>query len=107
MDGSHAINPYLAGNFAPVRGQDDFALEVTGEIPTELAGAFYRNGPNPQFDPGGDYHWFGGDGMIHGFFVEDGKVRYRNRYARAPGAKWTAEHRRRVAQAVPPCSAIR
>ena len=57
-----------------MRGEDDFDLEVTGEIPAGLAGAFYRNGPNPQFDPRDDYHWFAGDGMIHAFFVEDGKV---------------------------------
>jgi carotenoid cleavage dioxygenase len=90
MDGSQVINPYLAGNFAPVHSEDDFELEVTGEIPAGLAGAFYRNGPNPQFEPRDDYHWFAGDGMIHGFFVEDGKVRYRNRYVRTP--KWEFEH---------------
>jgi carotenoid cleavage dioxygenase len=90
MDGSQVINPYLAGNFAPVRSEDDFALEVTGEIPKGLAGAFYRNGPNPQFDPRDAYHWFSGDGMIHGFYVGDGEVRYRNRYVRTP--KWQAEH---------------
>jgi carotenoid cleavage dioxygenase len=90
MDGSQVINPYLAGNFAPVRTEDDFELEVVGEIPAGLAGAFYRNGPNPQFEPRDAYHWFSGDGMIHGFFVEGGKVRYRNRYVRTP--KWTTEH---------------
>lgn len=90
MDGSQVINPYLAGNFGPVRSEDDFELTIEGEIPAELAGAFYRNGPNPQFAPRDDYHWFSGDGMIHGFFVEDGKVRYRNRYVRTP--KWRLEH---------------
>ena len=90
MDGSQPINLYLAGNFAPVRSEDDFELEVQGEIPATLAGTFYRNGPNPQFAPRDDYHWFSGDGMIHGFFVEDGKVRYRNRYVRTP--KWRTEH---------------
>ncbi len=90
MDGSRTINPYLTGNFAPIAGEDDFDLEVTGEIPAGLAGALYRNGPNPQFDPGSDHHWFVGDGMIHGFFVEGGKVRYRNRYVRTP--KWRAEN---------------
>ena len=39
-----------------------------------LNGAFFRNGPNPQFAPRGDYHWFAGDGMIHGFYIHDGKV---------------------------------
>jgi carotenoid cleavage dioxygenase len=70
MDGSKRIDPYLSGNFAPVRAEDDFEMTVVGEIPEGLAGAFYRNGPNPQFDPIDDYHWFSGDGMIHGFFPQ-------------------------------------
>lgn len=90
MDGSQISNPYLSGNFAPVRSEDDFVLEVVGEIPAGLNGAFYRNGPNPQFDPRDEYHWFSGDGMIHGVFVEDGKATYRNRYVRTP--KWLAEN---------------
>ena len=90
MDGDVHINPYLAGNFAPVRSEDDFDLKVTGEIPAGMRGALFRIGPNPQFDPTGDYHWFGGDGMVHGFYVEDGKVRYRNRYVRTP--TWELEH---------------
>ena len=81
-------NPYLNGNFAPVHSEDDFAdLKVTGEIPKGLAGAFFRNGPNPQFAPRDDFHhWFAGDGMIHGVYVADGKARYRNRYVRIPSA---------------------
>ncbi|HEY1447725.1 MAG TPA: carotenoid oxygenase family protein [Caulobacteraceae bacterium] len=90
MDGSQKVNPFLAGNYAPVGDEADFDLAVSGEIPAGLAGALYRNGPNPQFAPRGDHHWFGGDGMIHGFFVENGKVRYRNRYVRTP--KWRVEH---------------
>src|SRR5271154_2815670 len=90
MDGSQVVNPYLAGNFAPVRSEDDFELEVTGEIPAGLAGGFYRNGPNPQCAPPDAYRWFPGDGMIHGSFVEDGKARSRTRYVRPP--KWGLEH---------------
>ncbi|WP_334162056.1 carotenoid oxygenase family protein [Phenylobacterium sp.] len=91
MDGDARINPYLVGNFAPVRSEDDFDLEVTGEIPRELRGALFRIGPNPQFEPRDpNHHWFGGDGMVHGFYVADGKVSYRNRYARTP--KWELEH---------------
>ncbi|WP_332766486.1 carotenoid oxygenase family protein [Phenylobacterium sp.] len=90
MDGDVRINPYLSGNFAPVRSEDDFDLEVVGEIPAGLKGTLYRTGPNPQFDPRGDYHWFSGDGMIHAFHVEDGKVTYRNRYVRTP--KWELEN---------------
>jgi carotenoid cleavage dioxygenase len=86
MHGSPALNPYLSGNFAPVRSEDDFDLEIVGEFPADLAGTYYRNGPNPQFEPRGHYHWFTGDGMIHGFLVEAGKVSYRNRYARRSGS---------------------
>jgi carotenoid cleavage dioxygenase-like enzyme len=90
MDGSQPINPFLAGNYAPVRSEDDFDLKVTGQIPAGLNGALYRTGPNPQFAPRGAYHWFTGDGMVHGFFIEDGKARYRNRWVRTP--KWQAEN---------------
>jgi carotenoid cleavage dioxygenase len=91
MDGDVRINPYLAGNFGPVRSEDDFELAVDGEIPRELAGALFRIGPNPQFEPRDpNHHWFAGDGMVHGFYLEGGKARYRNRYVRTP--KWRAEN---------------
>jgi carotenoid cleavage dioxygenase-like enzyme len=90
MDGAQPVNPYLSGNFAPVHREVVLDLEVQGRLPRELNGVLYRNGPNPQFEPRGQYHWFSGDGMIHAFFVEDGRVRYRNRYVRTP--KWRLEH---------------
>jgi carotenoid cleavage dioxygenase-like enzyme len=90
MDGEVRINPYLTGNFAPVRSEDDFDLSVRGEMPEGLRGVLYRIGPNPQFEPREPHHWFSGDGMIHAFAVEDGKVGYRNRYVRTP--KWELEH---------------
>jgi carotenoid cleavage dioxygenase len=91
MDGDARINPYLAGNFAPVRSEDDFELKVTGEIPAELRGALFRVGPNPQFEPRDpNHHWFAGDGMVHGFYLDGGKAHYRNRYVRTP--KWALEH---------------
>jgi carotenoid cleavage dioxygenase-like enzyme len=89
MDGNVRLNPYLAGNFAPVRSEDDFELTVRGQMPRDLHGALFRIGPNPQFDPIEPHHWFFGDGMVHGLYVEDGKVRYRNRYVRTP--KWELE----------------
>jgi carotenoid cleavage dioxygenase-like enzyme len=92
MNAPARINPYLSGNFAPVGSEDDFAdLKIVGEMPKALRGAFYRNGPNPQFAPRDpDHHWFSGDGMLHAFFVEDGKVSYKNRYMHTP--KYTLEH---------------
>jgi len=79
-------NPYLEGNYAPIRqeitAQD---LTVIGELPTEISGMFLRNGPNPQFSPRGTYHWFDGDGMVHGVRLHQGKASYRNRYVRTQG----------------------
>jgi carotenoid cleavage dioxygenase len=46
---------------------------------------FVRNGPNPQFAPVGKYHWFDGDGMLHGVRLHDGQASYRNRYVRTKG----------------------
>ena len=74
-------NPFLSGNYAPWREEgDETDLLVDGEIPRELSGTLYRIGPNPHFPPRGRYHWFDGDGMIHGFTLRDGKASYRNRY---------------------------
>jgi carotenoid cleavage dioxygenase len=54
-----ATNPYLLNNFAPVKTEIQAEnLKVIGEIPAELRGMFVRNGPNPQFSPIGQYHWF-------------------------------------------------
>src|SRR5262245_60470938 len=79
-------NPFLQGNFGPWR-EEGFAsdLEVIGELPRELNGTFYRNGPNPAFEPPGRYHWFDGDGMIHAIQLENGRASYRNRWVRSHG----------------------
>jgi carotenoid cleavage dioxygenase-like enzyme len=79
-------NPYLSGNFAPILMEGDAPdLPVIGDLPKELSGTLYRNGPNPQYAPRhGQYHWFAGDGMIHAFRVEGGRVAYRNRWIRTP-----------------------
>lgn len=58
-----------------------YTLYVQGNIPTDLVGEFFRNGPNPVFVPRGGQHWFDGDGMIHGVRLQaDGNVNYVNRY---------------------------
>ena len=76
---------FLSGNFAPLRVECDAPdLVIEGALPEGLAGTFYRNGPNPQFAPRDRYHPFTGDGMMHAFRIEDGRVSYRNRWARTP-----------------------
>jgi carotenoid cleavage dioxygenase len=80
-------NPYLHGNYAPVlvERSDDHPLPVTGVIPPDLCGRLLRNGPNPPLIPGdeADYHWFAGDGMLHGITLSEGRAEgYRNRWVR-------------------------
>ena len=87
---AHAMQPnmFLEGNFAPIDQEltltnlKDFILR--GKIPKDLHGTFYRTGPNPQFQPTGNYHWFFGDGMVHAFQISRGEIVYRNRYVRTP-----------------------
>ena len=84
-------HPHLDGGFAPINMECDAPdLVVEGEVPAELYGTFFRNGPNAQFAPRGDYHLFTGDGMIHGFYIENGKVAYKNRWVKT--VKWNKEH---------------
>lgn len=76
----------LDGNFAPIEDEIEVAeLAVSGAIPPELSGLYLRNGPNPMFEPLGEYHWFDGDGMLHGINLENGKASYRNRWIRSRG----------------------
>ena len=85
-------NPFLHGYYGPVNTEADAGhLHITGEMPNELCGTLSRNGPNPQFAPRGPYHWFGGDGMIHAFHIENGNVAYKNRWVRTP--KWELENK--------------
>lgn len=80
-------NRYLQDNFAPVREEHTATdLAVSGEIPSWLDGRYLRIGPNPANDPGQNYHWFLGDGMVHGVRLADGGARwYRNRWVRSQG----------------------
>jgi len=62
----------------------DLALVADeGEVPRELAGVLYRNGPGTSEWQGTRYaHPFDGDGHVVRFAFDDGRVRYTNRYVR-------------------------
>ncbi|GKV27488.1 hypothetical protein SLEP1_g36659 [Rubroshorea leprosula] len=72
---------YLSGNFAPVDETPPTTdLIVKGYLPECLNGEFVRVGPNPKFAPVAGYHWFDGDGMVHGVRIKDGKATYVSRF---------------------------
>jgi len=76
-------NRFLEGPYAPVDKEiTSTRLRVEGEIPRELNGLLARIGPNPISAPNpASYHWFTGDGMVHGLRLKHGKALwYRNRW---------------------------
>jgi carotenoid cleavage dioxygenase len=76
-------NAFLQGYYEPLTAECTAPdLVIEGEIPADLNGTFYRNGPNPQLPPKNEYHFFTGDGMVHAFTFNNGRVSHMNRWAR-------------------------
>jgi len=75
-------DPHLTGNYAPIGKEIDASnlVVVAGRIPSQLTGAYMRNGPNPLFKPIYYSYPMDGDGMIHAIYLEGGRARYRNRF---------------------------
>ncbi|MGJ8481272.1 carotenoid oxygenase family protein [Sphingobium yanoikuyae] len=84
--------PSFTGFNTPSRVEADVQdLNVTGVVPAELDGAFYRVQPEHQFPPLlGDDIAFNGDGMISMFRIKDGKVDFHQRWAKTD--KWKLEN---------------
>lgn len=81
---------------APSRIEGDVHdLEVIGEIPRELNGAFYRNSADPCYPPllGTDI-FLNGDGMVHMVRFEDGHADLKSRYVRTTKFQLEREARR-------------
>ncbi len=79
-------HPFLSGIHAPVAREVEIQdLKVQGVIPPELDGRYIRIGPNP-LKPANPavYHWFTGDGMVHGVRLQGGRALwYRNQWIRS------------------------
>lgn len=81
------------GGHQSLKQEHDYWIEdIEGEIPAELTGTLFRNGPG-LLDVNGDrlHHPFDGDGMIAAFTFQDGKAHFRNRYVKTEG--YLAEQR--------------
>lgn len=71
---------------------DLYDLEISGTVPADLEGYFYRVHPDQQFPPRYDNdQFFNGDGMISRFHFHDGKIDFRQRWARTN--KWVLENK--------------
>jgi carotenoid cleavage dioxygenase-like enzyme len=77
-------NLFLSGNFGPVADEHTAVeLRVTGRIPESLEGRLLRIGPNPIAADPARYHWFLGNGMVHGVALRGGRgAWYRSRFVR-------------------------
>lgn len=84
-DAAPISNPFLTGVHTPMTAELTIeGLEVSGEIPSTLDGRYLRLGPNPMAADPDNYHWFAGDGMVHGVRIENGRALwYRNRWIRS------------------------
>ena len=85
IEGANEI-PTCHGGLDNLDAEYDYDLtELEGEIPTNLQGTFFRNGPGRQKIGGKKYgHWFDGDGMLCSFSFDGGRAHFRNRYVRTP-----------------------
>jgi len=63
--------------------------EVTGRIPDDLNGAFYRVGPDPQYPLPPRNIPFDGEGHVSMFRIKNGRADYKTRFAR--NERWTAQ----------------
>lgn len=88
-----APHPLLTGVHEPMTDELTLTdLSVEGIIPPELDGRYVRIGPNPANADPRSYHFFTGDGMLHGIRLQDGRARwYRNRWIRSTDVA-TARH---------------
>eukprot|EP00164_Ancoracysta_twista_P006201 GFYU01008596.1.p1 GENE.GFYU01008596.1~~GFYU01008596.1.p1 ORF type:complete len:620 (-),score=134.98 GFYU01008596.1:33-1790(-) len=93
INADNSQNPLLKHGHGPVRQEtqaDDLKV-VYGRIPSDLNGQYVRNGPNPYYEPTGPYHWFDGDGMLHGVEICGGKASYINRWVKTTSFKESKE----------------
>lgn len=73
--------------YRSLKQEFDYWIEdIEGEIPTDLHGTLFRNGPG-MLDVNGQrlHHPFDGDGMICAIGFSNGRAHFRNRYVRTEG----------------------
>jgi len=79
---------FMKNAWRPTQRQDCYRItDVEGEIPRELHGTLYRNGPSQRIFPKQGYealHLFDGDALVHAFRFDDGRLDYKGRFVESP-----------------------
>merc|ERR1712194_437060 len=102
LQGSLANNkktPHLSGIFAPTFEEHNsgmgLELEVlSGKLPEDLDGIYFKIGPNLAVEPRKQHHVFDGDGMLHNIRIKGGKAHYHNAFLQTPRLKFQKERGR-------------
>ncbi len=83
---SYTREDWQRGYESQANEYDYWIEDIEGEIPADLNGTFFRNGPG-LLDINGQKiaHPFDGDGMISAIAINNGRARYRNRYVQTEG----------------------
>jgi carotenoid cleavage dioxygenase len=81
------LRRWFVNAWRPTTNEERYRLsEIHGEIPREIFGTLYRNGPCQNVLPKDGYealHLFDGDGLVHAFRFEDGRIDYTGRFVRS------------------------
>ncbi len=79
----YKLEDWRGGNCS-LKQEFDYSIEdVEGEIPTNLNGTLFRNGPGLLDIFGREiHHPFDGDGMICAVSFSNGRAHFRNRFVR-------------------------
>jgi len=80
---SYDLQEWQKGYRSLLEERDYWIDDIEGQIPAELSGTLFRNGPG-LLDINGQlfHHPFDGDGMVCAFTFGEGRVHFRNRFVR-------------------------
>ena len=72
---------YLKDKFSPVFDEKTIKVFHNNKLFNKIQNSFFAQiGSNPKYTEDEDYHWFDGDGMIHGIYFNNSMLTYQNRW---------------------------
>jgi all-trans-8'-apo-beta-carotenal 15,15'-oxygenase len=86
VDPSYVVEDWEKGYRSLKHEYDYWIDEIEGQIPSDLTGTLFRNGPG-LLDINGQpiHHPFDGDGMVCAIAFSNGQAHFRNRFVRTKG----------------------